>query len=267
MSTSPSTNQQTGGGNQNPSLKLERLQTIFNGLLALFAFIGLIAGGYELYLLGQQLAAIGIQNDKIKEQVDLTKTANETAAKAATAAKTAADAAVDSNEISRKTAEQQLQAYLTIDKASIATSDNGTLAAIIMTLKNNGQTPAYGVKVISGSYYTDPPHAVSPVIQPLENYVPPQSIIGPGAEVITIAHLTITPKNQGLLLDQKRRLWISGTITYTDIFEHDRYTDFRFFGGRSNAVGPKKFSSFNLLLFATEGNQADKKKQPEKPAK
>lgn len=160
---------------------------------------------------------------------------------AAQAAKDSADAAKKAVELSDKTAERQLRAYIVVDQGYIGQRGNKLIAFI--NVKNVGQTPAYDVVMFHRLDSHGANQKYSPA--PLPTNPESRSIIGPGVIATVIADLDIPAGNTVLvpaLKDGRAVMYAVGRVEYRDSFERTWILEFRYrsgeFDGQKWIVGP-----------------------------
>ena len=134
---------------------LDRDLTSYTGWQAIFTFILIVVGIFQLGLFIWQLRLI-------RESLADTKTAAEAANKSA-------DAAEHTVSTMKDTAERQLRAYVSVDSAEIIDLVAGFTPAARLIVKNSGQTPAYNLTGIGGiaigeSFERLPPPTGSPAM-------------------------------------------------------------------------------------------------------
>jgi hypothetical protein len=175
--------------------------------------------------------------------------ADETASETANAAKDSADVARDAVKLSDKTAERQLRAYVNNVSTIIRNVEVGKVPEVRVEIKNWGQTPAYRVRHIGS--YTLAVFPWSGVTSP-----PPyqsESIIGPGSNAFMLlkGHALAAEHVAGLN-DGSLAIYIEGSITYKDAFDHDRFTNYRFWVG-----GDRGFPPDQAMFTDIRGNDAN----------
>lgn len=164
----------------------------------------------------------------------------------AEAAKTAADVARDAVNLAAKTAERQLRAYLTIEKADVIVREGKI--EVTFSVKNSGQTPAYDFTASTniGSQIANKPFAHSNV----RTGGTSSGIIGPGNTLHI--HEDIAADNRFITALRERvfTVYVWGQFEYKDAFNHPRRVDYR---ARVISVAGEKW----LLQAEREGNYAD----------
>ena len=145
------------------------------------------------------------------------------------------NAAVDANRIARESAERQLRAYVNVKSTSMLwTQDKGPIATV--RFKNGGQTPAHELRIwalgIIGSRRPDFEELADEHIAGLAILT-----LGPGAEIPHDVAVRVAPDfNAGGPGDLQTQSFVWGRVTYRDIFDETRITEFRLrvIGSRDN---------------------------------
>lgn len=171
--------------------------------------------------------------------------------RAAEAAQKSADAARDTVNSMNDAAERQLRAYVSIVKAEMVI--RGMKLHIILTAKNSGHTPAHDVISWSKPSLQS---SKQPFTEPDlgEEDKSPMVFIGPGdTRILRLAEKISKTKNSGTVAELESGqtvLYVSGRMTYKDVFCNVRHTEFRMSGFR-NENGEWGFQA------EPEGNKAD----------
>jgi hypothetical protein len=208
---------------------LDRGLTFYTGVLAA--------------LTGALWAAALIQVGLFWWQLRLIRASLEDAKIAADAAKEAADAARDSFNLSKITAERQLQSYISIE--SICAVGLGEMGAkqigIKGRIKNFGQTPAYKFRMCFGACLRDFPIAEEKLdLPPPQGDGPLTSISqvppGGGVEIMLDYPLSLNEDQFKRLGNQTLAIYFFGEIRYVDIFKQRRTEKFRMMIGGNAGV-------------------------------
>lgn len=117
---------------------------------------------------------------------------------------------------SRKTAEQQLRAYLMPKLVSVRVGNNGI--TIYITMKNFGQTPA--AKVSSSTSIT-----VTPEDVPEPDIRPSTYTVGPGATFDVEPARQVGEERIAAITEKRETAFFRAKFVYQDAFEEWRYTD------------------------------------------
>jgi hypothetical protein len=202
-----------------------------------------LLGIVTVLVLVVQFLAFAVQAKLLRESVDEAKRATQ-------ATLTAARATQATVETMDMTARRQLRAYVFVLGHSLEQMEPGGRVKIHVTLKNFGQTPAYGLAISGMS-------VVAPVFEdrsdPNARDGLPAGSLGPGAiytitstlqEVLTAAH--VDQLKIGALT-----LFVSGIVRYETAFKEERILMFRLRTGFG--VGGK----WNELVSASDGNYTD----------
>ncbi len=175
-----------------------------------------------------------------------------TARLAANAAERAADATAASVDLARDTAKRQLRAYVTVNGV-IRTKDPGDLNgqgfAVLVDIKNSGQTPARDSLQWARIEIQEFPLTTHLPIHCLEN--PTKGILPPEAKNLAFPTFTrdLTTIEENAILANHTAIYVYGEIDYLDAFGDRHLTQFRF---RCNGQG------YPLGMFKPdcEGNEA-----------
>lgn len=154
----------------------------------------------------------------------------EVAGRSADAARESAVAAKKAVELSDRTAQLQLRAYVTLVAGKIQVvnvTQGGRAIQITIELKNSGQTPGYQFTT-----WIKPPQILDKDAVPFGPATPigertGVSIIGPGSNVAMTWILAATEDELADLLAEKKKLFVWGGADYTDIFKEKRFFTFR----------------------------------------
>src|SRR5665213_444086 len=174
---------------------------------------------------------------------------------AADAANRAAKATENSVDLSRDTAKRQLRAYVTVNGV-IRTKDPGDLGgsegfAVLVDVKNNGQTPASDSLQWARIEIREFPLVTPLPLHCLEN--PTKGVLPPGAGAKNVMFPTfgrdLTTIEENAILANHTAIYVYGEIEYLDVFGDRHLTQFRF---RCNGQG------YPLGMFKPdgEGNEA-----------
>lgn len=150
---------------------------------------------------------------------------------------------------SEKTAERQLRAYMNNVSTIIRNVEVGKVPEVRVEIKNWGHTPAYRVRH-TGSYTL--------AIFPWSGTVRPpsyrsESTVGPGSNAFMLlkGH-TLAAEHVAGLNDGSLAIYIEGSIIYNDAFDHDRFTNYRFWVG-----GDRGFPPDQAMFTDIRGNDAN----------
>jgi len=133
------------------------------------------------------------------------------------------------------TGERQLRAYISITPGLVIEQDdaNNIRFEFQPWIKNTGQTPAYEVKYSARSVistYPLPDDFTFPVVG--TGVYTSSSVLGSGEQlfaVIAADSMYATAELAAIKAPGNRRIWVYGTVEYTDVFEKKRSTKFCFF--------------------------------------
>jgi hypothetical protein len=169
---------------------------------------------------------------------------------AANASKESAWAATKTVKEMRRNATHQLRAYVFVDSAEINYLEIGGTPEGKLTVRNFGQTPAYGLNVMGGIAVGPSFDALPPGVGPAEKTV---ASLAPGAFTWQFHKAPtgwmLTQEHMTALQNGDLTLWVYGEMRYKDAFECDRITRYRFqTGGTSGMRG-------NRLAASQEGNE------------
>jgi hypothetical protein len=198
-----------------------------------------IVGGAQIGLFYWQLRLIRIAADDAKK-------AGISAERAATATENAVD-------LSRKTAERQLRAYVLMKTTSFHRPDtedgDNREWPIHLVFQNSGQTPAYAVAIKAESYLglrkpIDSIFSLSEAAQ-----ISPPSIMAPGARH-TMRLGGIEPGHASYLraLKTEQYCYVWGRLDYIDTFGRKHFTKFQMWQG---------FEGIHQFGFCQVGNGTD----------
>jgi hypothetical protein len=160
-------------------------------------------------------------------QLNLLTRAERIATETAQAAKDSADATKKAVELSDKTAERQLRAYVGVFSSAVEeqTSSEGKLAiAARVEIRNAGQTPAYNLRSWIAIEATEPP--TIPFHFPPNLEERPTGMLPPGTNTNLDISFATTAEVIQSLHDNRRSLYVWGRVEYRDAFGHDRYLVF-----------------------------------------
>jgi hypothetical protein len=133
---------------------------------------------------------------------------------------------IQSNRIARDTAKRQLRAYLSVIPKGITEGPNDTSGTVVISLKNNGQTPAYDIRIAIATVITD-----FPIGDDLPN-VPSEimhsdGVIGGGSKTHFYRHFdSVDMQYLERVRDEEAAFLVHGTVWYRDIFNEERKTHF-----------------------------------------
>jgi hypothetical protein len=178
---------------------------------------------------------------------------DKTARLAANAAERAAKATENSVDLARDTAKRQLRAYVTVNGV-IRTKDPGKLNgegfAVLVDVKNSGQTPASDLLVWANIEIREFPLVTCLPLHCLEN--PTRVILPPDTKNLAFPTFDrdLTTIEENAILKNHTAVYVYGEIEYLDVFGNRHLTQFRF---RCNGQG------YPLGMFKAdgEGNEAN----------
>jgi hypothetical protein len=149
-------------------------------------------------------------------------------AEAANAAKDSADAAKKAVELSDKTAERQLRAYIYIDEAHMVSHGDNEFWRAQVVFKNFGQTPAYGV-VTPTDFYRSVSSTTYDFQEPPADLSLTPNDWGPGQKISVFAKSdqAFTKEEADRFRNESWVIFIQGVIKYKDAFGNERRTNFR----------------------------------------
>jgi hypothetical protein len=127
-------------------------------------------------------------------------------------------------------------------------------------IKNCGQTPAYDVRIWIHTWYGTYP-LKAPLPTPPEGFRMSSAVLESGGKTIMISpEKPALSKEEMNLLGSKPEytMYVYGKITYRDIFEEIRYTNYRLmYGGPEGRKTFVRDEVWGMLQPDTEGNDAD----------
>lgn len=148
-------------------------------------------------------------------------------------------AAIDAIDVNRESAQSQLRAYVSVERASIVKFNPDEPVEVRLHIKNTGQTPAFKMNQLvllkADSYPSN-----------FEFYIPAdigedvQSELGSGLVVTTFIDTgtPLTANQLDSVQSGSAAVWVWGRIDYEDIFGRKFYTEFRFIFGGHLGVRP-----------------------------
>ena len=152
--------------------------------------------------------------------------------------------------LARRTAQRQLRAYVSVDRADFYCSEEGEPSATIV-LRNSGQTPARDVVSWASIDVLERRHE--------ETLVPPELVAVSGTTlgangVLTkfLRFRTLNTQEIADIAAGSKVVYAFGKIEYRDVFGKLRTTSFRL--GYLGAIPPKAGTVLNI---ADRGNDAD----------
>jgi hypothetical protein len=205
--------------------------------VAAFTLCLVFVGGLQAYLFLRQLVIIRISLDDAKI--------------AALAAGRAAKATEDAVELSRKTAQQQLRAYLFIKTPKMVLFAHGKNCGHEVWIRNYGQTPADNVIVVTNTDFFEPNRLPFPELEEPKELS--KSSIAPSGEIIftTVTDAPLTADQVQGVASGQLAFFVWGEIRYTDVFGRSQITHFRLrFGKAQLHLGN------GAMMICDEGNQA-----------
>lgn len=145
--------------------------------------------------------------------------------------------ALDANRIARRTASQQLRAYVSIDSIGFENIAIGAYVRCNVKMRNFGQTPAYKFDIVT--YATFDQTFDQDINLTAQNTNPTPSTLSPGASGHAYPRLGTlwTPFLDHLYRTGKLRLVVFGYAEYTDIFGVNHRTDIKVYNDASTPVG------------------------------
>jgi hypothetical protein len=170
---------------------------------------------------------------------------------AAGAAERAAKATEDAVELSRKTAQQQLRAYLFIKTPRILVFAHNKKCWNEVWVRNYGQTPAHDVEVVTNTDFLEPNTLPFPELEKPKELS--KSSLAPAGEVTftTATDDPLTADQVGGVASGNLAFFVWGEIRYTDVFGCPQTTHFRLrFGKAQLDLGS------GTMMVCDEGNQA-----------
>jgi hypothetical protein len=186
-------------------------------------------------------------------QLNLLTRAERIATETANAAKESANATKQAVELSDRTAERQLRAYMSPSGGTIQNFDLNKLApdiSVRIEFKNSGQTPAYDFSANGGATFANFP--LSKILEKNEKAAGP-TVIGPQGEyILTVGISGMTQAQLDAIKTREYAIFVHGVYSYRDAFNKTRTGKFRFFYGGAGGL-----RSDYALTFDQEGNSAD----------
>jgi hypothetical protein len=145
----------------------------------------------------------------------------------------------------------QLRAYVFVESHSLAPMIVGKTTMATASVRNYGRTPARNLRVSANQYLGT---AFPPASEAPETPAFRAGTLGPGASYLfgTSLQHELTEEHVEGMKTGALRLFVFGTIYYTDAFQQERFTRFRLMTG-GGILG----ASWNLLYSAPEGNETD----------
>jgi hypothetical protein len=139
-------------------------------------------------------------------------------------AEKSADVGLAAINLSEETAERQLRAYFTLERALVFAK--GTDCQFNLRFLNSGQTPAYNVRC----WYR---FAVSPYggEPPYDNVgkLSGASVVGAGGTISVVKSFSITPEEKESIIKKQLAIFVWGQLMYEDVFKNPRFLSFRNF--------------------------------------
>lgn len=137
----------------------------------------------------------------------------------------AAEAAHESNRITKRTAERQLRAYIGIVEGAIFWHGEDKVIRSIVTIKNFGQTPAYGVRCWMKLSVSNE----GPPFERLSGEFESSFIIGPSAFFNVMNDIAGLPERVLPMIESKHTVvYVWGRVEYRDAFDQQRFFNFRY---------------------------------------
>jgi hypothetical protein len=157
-------------------------------------------------------------------QLNFLERAERISAQAAQAAQDSAEATKKAVELSDRTAERQLRAYVVATKASLDRLGIGQIPKVVVELKNAGQTPAYKFRSRINIFGGPNPLPQSPPLVDGDAV----SILGPGESHFLGASMTATigAAEMAEIIAGRRTIYVQGLLKYEDAFGKERFTKF-----------------------------------------
>lgn len=155
-------------------------------------------------------------------------------------------------ELATKTAERELRAYIYVEGVEITPPDLAGPTEVRLTIKNNGQTPGYGVVHLGRMLVQDFPSLVPlPEVEetsPLSrNDLPPSGILTKTLK----GGRALTPDERARIGNGTLALYVYGEIRYRDAFGRNRSTKYRMIRGGN--VGVRA----TTMTTTEEGNESN----------
>ncbi|MGH6836735.1 MAG: hypothetical protein ACREC9_14620 [Methylocella sp.] len=128
---------------------------------------------------------------------------------------------------SRKTAEQQLRAYVSIEGGQIRLYNARTQLRLTLPCKNFGQTPAYHLRSWTRMQLLE--RTANPFDRlGIDN---PEMMLGPTGEMELTGYAAIGDENIAKIRRGESAIFVWGKINYIDAFDEPRYFNFRCING------------------------------------
>jgi hypothetical protein len=133
------------------------------------------------------------------------------------------------------TAERQLRAYAFARVGGRRGINDGRALGLRLEIINRGQTPAKNarlagtIRILPVTLAADYDFPVRPPIIMQGVMVPPNETPPPGGWVVADAPFTADEMREITSVNGARRAWAYGTLTYEDVFNIERHTDFCWF--------------------------------------
>lgn len=203
----------------------------------------LVASGATILVLIAQGIAFVFQAHRLKQSVHEMKRATE-------ATRTMAVAEQATVDTMARTARRELKAYVFVETQEIAWSGSAppgeSVAVAKVFLKNYGQTPAYGLRVLLDV-------VTQPEFKPREPAAPlqPAGTLGPGATFKTEVQFRMPDARHADLREGRTKLFVYGRVEYEDAFKEPRWLNYRLMSAA--AMG----QDWRQLVSCAEGNESD----------
>ena len=150
-----------------------------------------------------------------------------------------------------KNAERQLRAYVTVQSCRIETYEVDKTAAIIIVVRNSGQTPSHGTTILSALKYREVSDSGELKLEQPDS-LSSTSIGSDGTQTVKLISSSLLTRDQSMAIaNGKARLIVHGQITYKTVFGEVARTDFRF---HFNQACVRRGD--NVLHAAAEGNNS-----------
>jgi hypothetical protein len=138
-------------------------------------------------------------------------------------AEKSADVGLAAINLSEGTAERQLRAYITLERAIVFA--RGTDCQFNLRFLNSGQTPAYNVRC----WYR---FAIRPLDEPPFDNVGNRSgasVVGARGTISVVKSFSITPEEKESIIKRQLAIFVWGRVIYEDVFKNPRFLHFRNF--------------------------------------
>ena len=140
----------------------------------------------------------------------------------------------------RRSSERQLRAYVMVAAVHQTEIVPGTIPTTTVRVKNFGQTPAHNIRVIIGMGFARHPFTdmewYSRTGEPAAKF---GRSLGPEDDIRVPIDLGGTLSAEKILAMEQGKwaLWLNGKVSYTDVFDEDRETEFGMFTNKLTGMG------------------------------